>query len=98
MILFCCNLVLKFCVQDPCVTGQGRQLPAVPQGLGDQGSGLTSLELRHMGRDTIAGLIAGILQKYTKREVSETSSHHRRHKCPGQFMTVVYLFRPLSKR
>ena len=68
MILFCCNLVLKFCVQDPGVT-QGRQLPAVPQGLGDQGSGLTSLELRHMGRDTIAGLIAGILQKYTKREV-----------------------------
>ena len=68
MILFFCNLVLKFCVQDPGVT-QGRQLPAVPQGLGDQGPGLTSLELRHMGRDTIAGLIAGILQKYTKREV-----------------------------
>lgn len=30
--------------------------------------GLTSLELKHMGRDTIAGLIAGILQKYTKKE------------------------------
>jgi len=50
---------------------QGRQLPAVPQGLGEQGPGLTSLELRHMGRDTIAGLIAGILQKYTKREAAE---------------------------
>ena len=49
--------------------GQGRQLPSVPQVVGEQGSGLTSLELRHMGRDTIAGLIAGILQKYTKREV-----------------------------
>jgi len=30
--------------------------------------GLTSMELKHMGRDTIAGLIAGILQKYTKKE------------------------------
>jgi len=26
------------------------------------------MELKHMGRDTIAGLIAGILQKYTKKE------------------------------
>ena len=74
MILFCCNLTLKFCVQDSGVPGQGRQLPAVPQGLGDQGPGLTSLELRHMGRDTIAGLIAGILQKYTKREVRHTAT------------------------
>ena len=46
----------------------------MPQGLGDQGPGLTSLELRHMGRDTIAGLIAGILQKYTKREVRHTAT------------------------
>lgn len=51
--------------------GQGRQLPAVPQLLAETGPGLTSLELRHMGRDTIAGLIAGILQKYTKREAIE---------------------------
>ena len=74
MILFSSNCfcpVLKFCVQDHGVTlgGQGRQLPAVPQLLAETGPGLTSLELRHMGRDTIAGLIAGILQKYTKREV-----------------------------
>merc|ERR1719422_1336954 len=51
--------------------GVGRQLPALPNPhiLTDQGaSALTSLELKHMGRDTIAGLIAGILQKYTKKE------------------------------
>ena len=35
---------------------------------GDQ-AGLGSLELKQMGRETIAGLIAGILQKYTRREV-----------------------------
>ena len=79
MILFSSNCfcpVLKFCVQDHGVTlgGQGRQLPAVPQLLAEPGPGLTSLELRHMGRDTIAGLIAGILQKYTKREVRHRHS------------------------
>ena len=26
------------------------------------------MDLKHMGRDTIAGLIAGILQKYSKKE------------------------------
>ena len=47
-----------------------RRLPAVPPALlaGDQ-AGLGSLELKQMGRETIAGLIAGILQKYTRREV-----------------------------
>ena len=50
-------------------TGKGRLLPAPPTASGLQlEHGLTSLELKHMGRDTIAGLIAGILQKYTKKE------------------------------
>ena len=50
--------------------GLGRRLPAVPPALlaSDQ-AGLGSLELKQMGRETIAGLIAGILQKYTRREV-----------------------------
>ena len=61
---------LKSRVQDTLVTGSsGRQLPVLPQLVAEQGPGLTSLELKQMGRDTIAGLIAGILQKYTKREV-----------------------------
>ena len=60
---------LKSRVQDTLVTGSsGRQLPVLPQLVAEQGPGLTSLELKQMGRDTIAGLIAGILQKYTKRE------------------------------
>ena len=45
---------------------QGRLLPAPPTLPTEHG--LTSLELKNMGRDTIAGLIAGILQKYTKKE------------------------------
>ena len=50
-------------------SGKGRLLPAPPTASGLQMEhGLTSLELKHMGRDTIAGLIAGILQKYTKKE------------------------------
>jgi len=41
----------------------------------DNNQPLTSLELKHMGRDTIAGLIAGILQKYSKKgEVLDTTS------------------------
>jgi len=44
----------------------GRILPAPPTLHLEHG--LTSMELKHMGRDTIAGLIAGILQKYTKKE------------------------------
>ena len=34
----------------------------------------SSLELRHLGRDTIAGLIAGILQKYGRGEPGEQAS------------------------
>ena len=54
----------------PLQDGLGRRLPAVPPALlaADQ-AGLGSLELKQMGRETIAGLIAGILQKYTRREV-----------------------------
>ena len=54
-------------------SGQGRVLPSLPQHhqhLLDNPP-LTSLELKNMGRDTIAGLIAGILEKYSKKgEVS----------------------------
>ena len=61
-------VLIKIIVQD----GSGRQLPALPSHLlhHDQAVGLSSLELKHMGRETIAGLIAGILQKYTKKEVN----------------------------
>ena len=78
----------------------GRQLPVLPQLVAEQGPGLTSLELKQMGRDTIAGLIAGILQKYTKREVRHWDHKHRlwRRKCVGQFIMAVSLFRPLRKR
>ena len=45
-----------------------------PHQLLDHPQPLTSLELKHMGRDTIAGLIAGILEKYSKKgEVSVES-------------------------
>ena len=50
-------------------SGQGRVLPCLPQHhqhLLDNPP-LTSLELKNMGRDTIAGLIAGILEKYSKK-------------------------------
>ena len=40
-----------------------------PALLASDQAGLGSLELKQMGRETIAGLIAGILQKYTRREV-----------------------------
>ena len=45
-----------------------RLLPAPPD------PALSSLELRHLGRDTIAGLIAGILQKYGRGEPGEQAS------------------------
>ena len=54
-------------------SGPGRVLPNLPlqhQHLLDNPP-LTSLELKNMGRETIAGLIAGILEKYSKKgEVS----------------------------
>merc|ERR1719361_2268411 len=57
-------------------SSQGRVLPALPSHhFLDHPQPLTSLELKHMGRDTIAGLIAGILQKYSKKgEVLDTST------------------------
>ena len=68
----CVTSCLKATFQDV-PSGQGRVLPALPSHhLLDNNQPLTSLELKHMGRDTIAGLIAGILQKYSKKgEVSQ---------------------------
>ena len=67
---------LKATLQDVS-SGPGRVLPALPgqppHQLLDHPQPLTSLELKHMGRDTIAGLIAGILQKYSKK--GEVSPH-----------------------
>ena len=67
-------------------SGPGRVLPSLPLPLQHQhlldNPPLTSLELKNMGRETIAGLIAGILEKYSKKgEVSLL--------CVGRVVVVV---------
>jgi len=79
-----------FCSLDV-TSSQGRVLPALPSHhLLDNTQPLTSLELKHMGRDTIAGLIAGILQKYTKKgEVLDTSTSCTKYEATASFVEIA---------